>query len=585
MSLTENYISIPKRLIVDLRDNPFAIALYFFVARLYLVLQAPVPLSRGDIRLFDPCAKIGTVKRALDRLVRAGWLIEQSGYKSSYVPTWGKNRAGTPYQWKIGATLLGCPWEIWRNSVRVDRALLDVFMGKFTPHRRLAADITGYFVDGEGRYKPLLPLKEIGGYILIAASWEAGPTDELQRWGLVRDDQAQPIPEDDIVLALASQRASIADFRLSRAAWYRLGWFTGTNQPEQRQEAEITPLIFVSKERIGQLIPPLIADSIGCSSFHKMPLSASASAQTAIRHTTRTMTGRSSDSQESRETPPNPPTHEQCSGGGSIRTSEKRTEGIAQIDTEAARRLFAFGVNDPDCLADLATMPFEQVGGAIAYAESEDLGPGWVVTALRRHRDEGWPLPQIRKAHRVDSCIDVAETLAKYGDLFRLGSDTSGLPNSMLEQRSPPSAALMPSQPANLVRPGVHTPAQGPPPNFVRERAAAVTQGPPPQRVAYRSAAELTELLRDRLFAQHDRYYHPLIRGLQVRVAETTTIIHCATLSDRLAVLDVLLGVLRHLCTELGLPRAIRVTEQPPPPDSEPPKGNDPPTNGLPLSA
>ena len=42
MRLTENYLSIPRRLLIELRDTPLAIAIYFFAARLYLVLQKPV---------------------------------------------------------------------------------------------------------------------------------------------------------------------------------------------------------------------------------------------------------------------------------------------------------------------------------------------------------------------------------------------------------------------------------------------------------------------------------------------------------------------------------------------------------------
>src|SRR3712207_7984836 len=39
------------------------------------------------------------------------------------------------------------------------------------------------------------------------------------------------------------------------------------------------------------------------------------------------------------------------------------------------------------------------VGRAIVYAEAEpgiESVPGWVVEALRRHRDEGWPIPAPR---------------------------------------------------------------------------------------------------------------------------------------------------------------------------------------------
>src|SRR5689334_14700538 len=66
MSLTEHYIPIPTRLATDLRDNPVAIGLYALVARLFFIVQGPVPLSRADLRRYDPCLKEGTAKRALD---------------------------------------------------------------------------------------------------------------------------------------------------------------------------------------------------------------------------------------------------------------------------------------------------------------------------------------------------------------------------------------------------------------------------------------------------------------------------------------------------------------------------------------
>jgi hypothetical protein len=70
--LRENYLSIPRRLIIELRDNPLAIALYAFVARLSLIVQAPIPLSRGDVGKYDPSTKQGAIKRAFDRLIAAG---------------------------------------------------------------------------------------------------------------------------------------------------------------------------------------------------------------------------------------------------------------------------------------------------------------------------------------------------------------------------------------------------------------------------------------------------------------------------------------------------------------------------------
>src|SRR5205814_5302139 len=95
------------------------------------------------------------------------------------------------------------------------------------------------------------------------------------------------------------------------------------------------------------------------------------------------------------------------------------------------------------------------VGRAIAYAESEpgiESVPGWVVEALRRNRDEGWPIPaprtrQIGMTGR-DRPIDVEQyTNGAYSDLFRRGSDTSGLEDCFVEREEGaiglPSAGAM----------------------------------------------------------------------------------------------------------------------------------------------
>ncbi len=136
MNLSHNYISIPRRLVGDLRDNPLAVALYFLVARLYLIHQRPVPLSRGDIRQYDPEVKVGAIKRALDRLVAEGWLSEHAGYKRSYTPNWGSAKSGAIHSWHIGAPLLGCPMHIWCAAVRGDRNLLDVCLERTPVYSR-----------------------------------------------------------------------------------------------------------------------------------------------------------------------------------------------------------------------------------------------------------------------------------------------------------------------------------------------------------------------------------------------------------------------------------------------------------------
>jgi hypothetical protein len=102
--------------------------------------------------------------------------------------------------------------------------------------------------------------------------------------------------------------------------------------------------------------------------------------------------------------------------------------------------------------------------GAIAYAQSEpniESVPGWVVEALRRHRDEGWPIPQVRKRANPETPIDVERYIGgEYGDLFMRGSDLAGLDASDRE----------------LAQTGGQPSAQGTVPNLVQMGAGIATQ-------------------------------------------------------------------------------------------------------------
>src|SRR5205823_2755329 len=85
-------------------------------------------------------------------------------------------------------------------------------------------------------------------------------------------------------------------------------------------------------------------------------------------------------------------------GGGDHHPKREIDRGAAQPETESARLLRAINAF-PSSIAALAEIPAELVGRAIAYAESEpgiESVAGWVVEALRRQRDEGWPIPAPR---------------------------------------------------------------------------------------------------------------------------------------------------------------------------------------------
>jgi hypothetical protein len=614
MQLSENYISLPRRLLVELRDTPLALALYFFIARLALIQQQPIPLSRGDIRAFDPAAKPGAVKRALDRLVEAHWLIETArvGHKSTYWPVWGQSRQGVAYGWNVSAERLGCPMYIWCDAVRVDRALLDLFMGKFLPHPR-NAHIERY-VSG-----PLLRLTDIGTYILLAAELPAEATEELVRWGLVQGSQVQLVPEDTVVLALASQQAATGGSELTAAGWRKLGWFEDRSRRRAEvEQAEAVPLFFVPKERIGCRIGALIGQLIGGTAASDGENGASGSGKTAGTRGGAIMRGIGRDSQDSRETTPNPLHRAEQSGGGFISLGQKKSAGQPTIegangpgqdepgaggeqaararqngperqnkpalpDTEAVRLLWAAGARNPERLAALSATPPERVEEVVAAARARTQvadKAGWAIAAL----SEGWDIALPPGEEDRDTPLKAADYIGgAYGDLFRLGSDISDfvLPSHTEHVRADDQAQEAAS---GYGQPSDNVAAQPPPPDLGQPQPLVGIPGLSPQPTARCSAIDLTKELRSRLRVQCGRSYRRVIDGLAVQVAGDTTVIYCASLDDRLAVLDALMGALRWIVADLGLPTTIRVTERPPD-GLEAPGGGGQSANGVLLSA
>ena len=101
-----NYCPIPQRLLADLRDTPLAIGLYALIARLYLIYQAPIALSRDDILRYDPEAQI--VVRA--GAPRAGKVALISGGGSGHEPLHG-GFVG------LGMLDAACPGEVFTSPV------------------------------------------------------------------------------------------------------------------------------------------------------------------------------------------------------------------------------------------------------------------------------------------------------------------------------------------------------------------------------------------------------------------------------------------------------------------------------------
>lgn len=357
------YCLLPRTMLSDLRDNPLAIGLYLLVARLYLVSQAPIPLSRADVLAYDPTLKIGAVKRAFDRLTGSGWLIASSvagSPKRHSMPSWGMV-GGAVRPWSLQAPALGRPRHV--ETVRVNRDLLDVGMGRMSPHPRHAAEIMRYL------RVPALSLADLGAYALTLAGL-CHDTPTLNALGLVEHRQVRAVPSASTLLQQFVQHAGV---ELNEHGRRKLG------VREQEQPAVI-----------GRQIGGVIGDLIGSAPERNRPFSASERSEQP-HHTPRsTIPGILRDSSDS----PTPPLTPPAAGGQS--SLHQYRKGLPPVpDTEASRLLRTIAVR-PTQQRELAGMSLTVVEAAIADGRARD-GirdlAGWVVYLLRQHRDHGWTPP------------------------------------------------------------------------------------------------------------------------------------------------------------------------------------------------
>jgi hypothetical protein len=413
-----SYSPIPQRLITDLHDNPLAIGLYGFVARLYLVAQTPIPLSVPDVLRYDPALSRGAVLRAFARLVAGGYLIEatQSGLKTRYTPAWGRI-GGAVLAWNMAQPCLGRPRHVAR--LRIDRRLLDICMGKLTPHATRAAVITRYVT------APVLSLVDVGCYALTLAGVPRA-TPALLQLGAVQDDITRPLPSDERLLALISQRALDLDEQadigteLTISGTRKLG-VTPFLAPDSAATTA-QPLFFVPPGMIGSLIHPMIGSMIGSDAENTITSSAVVSEERRSEPRDEGITWESMERRDVAIPPPAPPRNE-VSGGGAEPVRQKkvprrpRQENQPLPDTEGAAALQAINVK-PAQIIELAEMPLKTVEAAIADGRARpgvrDLA-GWVVSLLRTHRDYGWkimppaPAPESPEALRAAFARYVAE--------------------------------------------------------------------------------------------------------------------------------------------------------------------------------
>ncbi len=98
----------------------------------------------------------------------------------------------------MDAPTLGRPAHV--TTLRLDRRLLDVGLGKLVPHQTYPAQTDDRYLE-----QPILTLRDVGIYAQALAGRNMIPTPALLRYELIQDGKAQPLPSVEVLIALASQ--------------------------------------------------------------------------------------------------------------------------------------------------------------------------------------------------------------------------------------------------------------------------------------------------------------------------------------------------------------------------------------------
>jgi hypothetical protein len=551
--LDHDYVFLPHRLIADLQTNPAAIGVYALIARLFLIYQEPIPLSAADLQRYDPTLSYGAARGALQRLVALRWLTDQSGHKNHYTPSWGVIK-GTIQPWRMDAPTLGRPAHV--VTLRLDRRLLDVGLGKLVPHPTYPAQTNDRYLE-----QPILSLRDVGAYAQVLNGQALAATPALWRYGLIREGLAQSLPAAAELIALASQRTLDGDGAAPTEQGLRTLGLDRSSAPQAPPPGQ--PLFFVDHALIPDPISCLIPDLIPSATETEPRSSAAERAESRGEMHSPRMAGTPGILSERSDSPPNPPIRPIGGGGNDQPTTKKEASVGSRPETASARMLRSIQAF-PKSIAELADLPAELVGRAIAYAESEpgiESIPGWVVEALRRHRDEGWPIPAPRTRQLGltgrDRPIDIEQyTSGAYGDLFRRGSDTSGLDDFYVDREerafgAPSTGAMAPAPEESHVRGELLT-----------DTNAAIAEAESPAECTPLESADdaITREIQAELRMRCGRQRGRVIEGLRVHVAGDTALIICATFADLDIVQRELIGALQHILERLGAPPQLVFT-------------------------
>lgn len=373
--MSEPFVQLPHRLLVDLYDAPLAIGVYALVGRRFALSREAVPLSAADLTRYDPSLSYGAAVRALSRLVERGWLIplREQGHKTCYTPSWGTIRQH-PRPWQMGTPRNGRPPHI--TTYHLPSELLDTYLGQLTPHPSQKGLIARFLT------APLLDLASVGSYALCMAEL-AGPTEALVSAGLVHDGRAVPLAGRCQVLAAASQRAECdaAAPQLTDRGLRELGVRPAAPYPDSAQL-----LFFAPREVIGPLIGPLIARGITEGAEVERGFDQATSVRSADRQ--------SGQVDPCNESKPSTGCTSTCRSGGRVVPPIPETEGAALLSAKGVR---------PEVVLELADQPLDRIQAAFADAEAREGvrdTAAWAVSLLRAQRDYGWTIPERRERDR-----------------------------------------------------------------------------------------------------------------------------------------------------------------------------------------
>ncbi len=412
-----HYVRIPTRLIEACAYHPLPIGVYGLVARLYLIYHTPITLSAADLTHYDPSLSRGAAERALAQLVAGGWLVaaHTAGMKTRYTPAWGRVHA-TPLAWQLDAPCCGRPRHV--RAVVCDVRLLDVMLGKCTPHATRSAIITRYLA------QPALTLADVGGYALALAGLP-GSTPALAAWQFVVGGQPHPIPDTEALLARASQQAlTMPEAGLSVQGLRRLGHSAA---PAGSPTAQ--PLFFLPPDLIATIPGMLPATLIAHTIPQNQANPAAARGKPQVQASRDGITWESSEIRETHGIPP--------AGGGEIvenmgvlkptatatprcfravaDTAHRAPAPVEHPVTPTVQALQTLRVR-PQVITELMDAPFAAVEAAIRHGEVRpavgDLA-GWVVSLLRTARHANWHIPLTGPATgRVDWAAEQQKALA-----------------------------------------------------------------------------------------------------------------------------------------------------------------------------